>query len=112
MRVSTTLRPLLADAVSRRRARNDRLVADVEDVLDGLAPYVAVDEPRGVAPDDRSVLVEALSSAAGVPVIGRAVEESWRLRAAGSAGLAADPVGAPAPARPAAPAAPAVEGPP
>lgn len=80
------LRAVLVDAVSRRRARNDRLVADVEDVIEGLAPYVAVDEPRGVAPGDRSQLVEALSSAAGVPVIGRAVEESWRLRAAGLLG--------------------------
>jgi GTP-binding protein EngB required for normal cell division len=80
------LRSLLGDAVSRRRARNDRLVADVEDVLDGLAPFVALAEPRGVRAEDRSTLVEALSSAAGVPVIGKAVEESWRLRAAGSLG--------------------------
>ena len=36
------------------RARNDRLVADVEDVLDGLAPSVALAEPRGVRAEDGS----------------------------------------------------------
>jgi predicted GTPase len=80
------LRAVLIDAVSRRRARNDRLVADVEDVVEGLAPFVALEEPRGVRPEDRSVLVDALASSAGVPVIGRAVEESWRLRAHGLLG--------------------------
>ena len=32
------LRALLVDAVARRRARNDRLVADIEDVVERLAP--------------------------------------------------------------------------
>ena len=80
------LRGLLVDAVARRRARNDRLVADVEEVVDALAPAVGSEEAPGVAPGERAVLVEALAGAAGVPVIGRAVEESWRLRAAGSLG--------------------------
>lgn len=81
-----TLRSLLVDAVSRRRARNDRLVADVEDVVELLASAVAAEQPFGVGSAQRARLVEALSSSAGVPVIGRAVEESWRLRAAGSMG--------------------------
>ncbi|MCY7372291.1 MAG: 50S ribosome-binding GTPase [Spirochaetaceae bacterium] len=80
------LRALLVDAVSRRRARNDRLVADVERVVEVLNPAVALGEPDGVASAERARLVEALASAAGVPVIGRAVEKSWRLRAAGSLG--------------------------
>jgi hypothetical protein len=80
------LRALLVDAVARRRARNDRLVADVEDVVDALSTCVADVEPRGVGSGERARLVEALAVAAGVPVIGRAVEESWRLRAAGSLG--------------------------
>lgn len=80
------LRALLADAVTRRRARNDRLVADVEDVVDALAPSVSADEPSGVSGAERGALVEALSVSAGVPVIGEAVEESWRLRAAGQLG--------------------------
>jgi hypothetical protein len=80
------LRSLLVDAVARRRARNDRLVADVEDVVEELTPAVAADEPQGVGPAEKKRLVEALAGAAGVPVIGRAVEESWRLRAAGTLG--------------------------
>ncbi len=80
------LRTLLADAVSRRRARNDRLVADVEDVVEGLVASVAAEEPHGVQPAERGHLVEALATSAGVPVIGRAVEESWQLRADGALG--------------------------
>lgn len=80
------LRSLLVDTVARRRARNDRLVADVEDVVEALARAVAADEPGGVGSTERARLVEALSSAAGVSVVGNAVEESWRLRAAGSFG--------------------------
>jgi len=81
-----SLRALLVEAVSRRRARNDRLVADVEDVVETLTPYVAAEEPHRIGSAERSRLVQALSSAAGVPVIGKAVEQSWRLRAAGSLG--------------------------
>lgn len=80
------LRSLLVDAVSRRRARNDRLVADIERVVDALAPSVAVEEPAGVAKEERSQLVSALADAAGVPAIGQAVEASWRMRAAGATG--------------------------
>jgi hypothetical protein len=78
---------VLAETVRRRRARNDRLVADVEAVADALGEGVAQDRP-----DDhpvraaRAALVEALSSSAGVPVIGEAVERSWQLRAAGAVG--------------------------
>ncbi len=42
------LEALLVDAVSKRRARNDRLVADVEDVVEALVPAVSADEPDGV----------------------------------------------------------------
>ncbi len=80
------LRALLADAVSARRARNDRLVADIEEVVESLMPAVSADEPTGVASGERGRLVEALSTSAGVPVIGAAVEESWRLRAGGLLG--------------------------
>ncbi|MGH8969927.1 MAG: GTPase, partial [Actinomycetes bacterium] len=80
------LRGLLADAVNRRRARNDRLVADVEGVVDELAESVAGPDAPGVGKDERARLIDALAGAAGVPVIGEAVERSWRLRAAGSVG--------------------------
>jgi predicted GTPase len=80
------LRSALVDTVRRRRARNDRLVADVEDVVERLTPFVSLDEPPGVGARDRARLVDALATAAGVPAIGAAVEESWRMRAAGSLG--------------------------
>jgi GTP-binding protein EngB required for normal cell division len=80
------LQALLVDAVSKRRARNDRLVADVEDIAEKLLPSVSADEPTGVTGAERDRLVEALASSAGVPVIGAAVEESWRLRAEGLLG--------------------------
>ncbi|MGH8893216.1 MAG: GTPase, partial [Actinomycetes bacterium] len=53
------LRALLVDAVARRRARNDRLVADVEDVVEALTPFVAADEARGAGSAERTRLVEA-----------------------------------------------------
>jgi hypothetical protein len=74
------------DAVTRRQARNDRLVADVEDIAEQLLMTVSADEPTGVTGAARDQLVEALASSAGVPVIGAAVEESWRLRAEGLLG--------------------------
>ncbi len=80
------LRGLLADAVTKRRARNDRLVADVEEVVEAMVGTVSAGEPAGVASAERGQLVEALATSAGVPVIGSAVEESWQLRAAGSLG--------------------------
>ena len=80
------LRALLADAVSSRRARNDRLVADIEEVVESLMTDVSADEPSGVASAERGQLVEALSASAGVPAIGSAVEESWQLRAGGLLG--------------------------
>lgn len=80
------LRALLVDAVQKRRARNDRLVADVEAVVDRLTPAVSAEEPTGVATAERGRLVSALASSAGVPVIGAAVEESWRQRAEGRLG--------------------------
>jgi GTP-binding protein EngB required for normal cell division len=80
------LRSLLVEAVDRRRARNDRLVADVESVVGSLVPCVASDEVSGVPRRERDQLVDALAAAAGVPVIGKAVESSWRLRASGSLG--------------------------
>ena len=83
------LRAALADAVRRRRARNDRLVADVEVVADELTAKVDEDSSRQlgtIGRPERSELVRALAGAAGVPVIGEAVERSWRLRAAGAVG--------------------------
>ncbi|MEP6759753.1 MAG: GTPase [Sporichthyaceae bacterium] len=80
------LRVALADAVRRRRARNDRLVADVEAVADELSAQVAEATPAGIGGPERTQLVQALAGSAGVPVIGEAVEKSWQLRSAGVLG--------------------------
>jgi GTP-binding protein EngB required for normal cell division len=79
------VRAVLASAVTRRQARNDRLVADVESVVYALAPAVSLDAKPDVSAG-RAQLVDAFSSAAGVPVIGEAVEESWLRRAEGTLG--------------------------
>jgi GTP-binding protein EngB required for normal cell division len=79
------LRVLLADAVTRRQARNDRLVADLEQVVYALAPAVSLEATPDVSAG-RSQLVDALASSAGVPAIGAAVEQSWRLRSEGALG--------------------------
>ena len=81
-----TLRTALADAVRRRRARNDRLVADVEAVADELSSEVAGTTPPGIGRPERDQLVHALAGSAGVPVIGEAVERSWEMRSAGALG--------------------------
>lgn len=80
------LRGVLAEAIDQRRARDDRLVADVDRVVTALLPCVAEEEVGGVPRRERDQLVEALASAAGVPVVARAVEDSWRRRAAASIG--------------------------
>ena len=79
------VRALLASAVTRRQARNDRLVADVESVVYALAPSVSLEAKPDVSAG-RAQLVEALAASAGVPVIGEAVEQSWRRRADGTLG--------------------------
>ena len=79
------VRALLASAVTRRQARNDRLVADVESVVYALAPSVSLEAKPDVSAG-RAQLVEAFSSSAGVPVIGEAVEQSWRRLAEGTLG--------------------------
>ena len=100
------LRAALADAVRRRRARNDRLVADVEAVADELAGEVAETTPAGIGRHrtrpararPRRVRGRARHRRGGREVVAAAVRRS--------AGLAAHPLAAQAAARPAAPAAP------
>ncbi len=76
---------LLASAVTRRQAGNDRLVADVESVVYALALSVSLDANPDVSPG-RGELVESLASSAGVQAIGEAVEQSWLRRARTSLG--------------------------
>ena len=81
------LRLVLADRVSRRVAALDRLAADVDRAAaalgagcDGAAGVVAVPAP------DRTALVDALASAAGVDTVVAAVAGSYRGQAAGRTG--------------------------
>jgi GTP-binding protein EngB required for normal cell division len=81
-----TLRAALAEAVRVRRARNDRLVADVEAVAEALSEDVAQQTPESPGKAARAQLIDALAASAGVPVIAAAVEQSWRMRSAGAVG--------------------------
>jgi GTP-binding protein EngB required for normal cell division len=74
------VRTMVASAVTRRQASNDRLVADVESVVYSLAPSVSLEAKPDVSAG-RAELVEAFSAAAGVPVIAGVVELAWRRRA-------------------------------
>lgn len=80
------LRSLLADAVQRRQARNDRLTADVEAVVSELSRGVGGSDATTVGKKERGQLVEAFAAAAGVSAVGNAVQKSWQFRGAGSVG--------------------------
>lgn len=79
------LRETLVQRVAARRAAVERLSADVDRGVDRLA--VGCTGSAGtVRPADRAALVEALTAAAGVDVVARAVDRSHRLRASASTG--------------------------
>ena len=80
------LRGLLADAVTKRRARNDRLVADVEEVVEALVGTVSAASRQAWPRPSVAGWSRPSRPRPGVPVIGAAVEESWQLRAAGLLG--------------------------
>ena len=76
------MRGPVSSPAARERFELDPLLALHEQ--DRFEPSRSV---RELVQDEQAVvrrLVEALAGSAGVPVIGQAVEESWRLRAAGS----------------------------
>jgi len=79
------LRALLVDRVRARRAASDRLAADAREVAAELRPLCdgGSGEVQGL---QRRRLVDALSDAAGVPVVSAAVERSVRSDGAGSTG--------------------------
>nr|WP_196790956.1 GTPase [Motilibacter aurantiacus] len=84
------LRSVLAAAVGRRAAAAERLAADVDDVVDRLAADLA--EPAEgaalgtVGRKERARLREALSAAAGVPVVEDAVRRASRARTTAATG--------------------------
>ena len=81
------LRELLERAVAARQAALRRLAGDVDVVVADLAPLFAADI-TGDAVDSGSerALVDALATAAGVPVVAGATERAYRHRAIGTMG--------------------------
>ncbi|GLZ07729.1 hypothetical protein Acsp03_51950 [Actinomadura sp. NBRC 104412] len=85
-------REVLVDTVAARRARGERLHADIDRLAERLAAYRGdIEPPSGVAPDRRAQLVQALADAAGAPAVAEAMESAYELRAADFVGW---PVGA------------------
>jgi energy-coupling factor transporter ATP-binding protein EcfA2 len=79
------LRTLLAARVAARRAASDRLAADVRAVASRLAQDCG-GAPGEIGKAERRALVDALSDAAGVPVVTAAVERSVRAQGVGATG--------------------------
>jgi GTP-binding protein EngB required for normal cell division len=76
------LRDVLVDAVTARRARTERLAADLDELLERFAGFRADPEPP-TAIDDRRItaLIDALTAAAGAPAVAEVMESAYELRA-------------------------------
>lgn len=72
---------ILRNAVSKQRAFDDRIAADVRSAAKGLAKAGGEREPGSVGKNERNQLVGALSEAAGVDVVADAVGRSYLGRA-------------------------------
>nr|WP_243726252.1 ABC transporter [Actinomadura rubrisoli] len=76
-------RDILVDTVAARRARSERLGADVDKVAERFADHRFTAEPPTTVEDDRRFeLVQALTDAAGAPAVAEAMESAYELRAA------------------------------
>ncbi|MDL4777509.1 MULTISPECIES: GTPase family protein [Thermomonosporaceae] len=76
-------REILVDAVAARRARSERLTADVDRTARRFVPHRGDTEPAaGVDGERRGELVQALTDAAGAPAVAEAMESAYELRAA------------------------------
>ena len=76
------LRELIERRVAARREALRRLAADLDTILTELEGCCAPDSPsRGMRADERGALVDALSAAAGVDAVTRAVARAYRHRA-------------------------------
>ncbi|TYB41138.1 GTPase family protein [Actinomadura chibensis] len=76
-------RDILVDTVAARRARTERLSADVDRVAERFAGYRLDGEPPTTVDDGRrGDLVQALTDAAGAPAVAEAMESAYELRAA------------------------------
>ncbi|TDB95143.1 ABC transporter [Actinomadura sp. 7K534] len=76
-------RDVLVDTVAARRARTERLSADVDKVAERFADYRYAAEPPSTVDDARRAdLVQAFTDAAGAPAVAEAMESAYELRAA------------------------------
>ncbi len=75
-------RDVLADAVAARRARIERLVADIDRFIQRFEGQFGDAEPPATIDEKRAAaLVEALADAAGVPAVTEAMESAYEVRA-------------------------------
>jgi GTP-binding protein EngB required for normal cell division len=75
-------RDVLVDTVAARRARSERLIADIDKVADRFAEHVSPDPvPEAIDPARATVLVDALTEAAGAAAVAEAMESAYGLRA-------------------------------
>lgn len=75
-------RDVLVDTVAARRARTERLSADVDKVAERFADYrYPADPPVTVDDARRADLVQAFTDAAGAPAVAEAMESAYELRA-------------------------------
>lgn len=75
-------REVLVDTVAARRARSDRLLADIGQVADRFARYAAAEPPpAGIEEHRAAALVDALNDAAGASAVAAAMESAYELRA-------------------------------
>ena len=79
------LRQRLANAVAARNLTRARLAADIRAAAGALRPAVADSEPD-LGSEGRGELVDALATAAGVPVVVTAVDRDYRMEATGRTG--------------------------
>jgi len=86
------LRSAIAAAVQENTAAHNRISADIDDAVAGLAAVAAPSDGSGrvsaeVSRSSRASLLAAVADAAGVPVVGAAVEKSWRARSVAATGV-------------------------
>lgn len=76
-------REILVDTVAARRARSERLSADIDKVAERFVPHRFDAEPPTAIDDGRRTeLVQSLTDAAGAPAVAEAMESAYELRAA------------------------------
>ncbi|XKH54555.1 dynamin family protein [Citricoccus nitrophenolicus] len=73
------LRSAIAEVAQRRSAASERLLSDVRTAAKALGAEDAGGVPAGVGKADEARLVDALTEAAGVTTVVRAVQRSYRL---------------------------------